>query len=164
MFLPLIVELSYQFSYNIIIFYCNCTVYASLAWPDRFFLCFFVVAERWTNDGKLCHSTAASSNGWVLLKSVNTNQWPINNHQNLAVLCTKRLTVVHQTLFRHHKEKRKKQSGYARLCVHVHAIRGCNIQCICTGYCILVLHACVLVDKCLYTHIHMLASIVYPCV
>ena len=37
--------------------------------------------------------------GCLSLNSVNTNQWPINNRQNLAILCTKRLTVVHQTLF-----------------------------------------------------------------
>ena len=42
------------------------------------------------------------------LKSLNTNQWPINDRQNLAILCTKRLMVVHQTLFCHHKEKQKK--------------------------------------------------------
>ena len=37
--------------------------------------------------------------GRMSLKSVNTNHWPINNRQNLAILCTKQLMVVHQTLF-----------------------------------------------------------------
>ena len=29
------------------------------------------------------------------LKSVNTNQWPINDRQNLAIFCTKQLMVVY---------------------------------------------------------------------
>ena len=50
------------------------------------------------------------------LKYVNTNQWPINNRQNLAILCTKQLTVVHQTLFSATTKKNgKKRSGHARL-------------------------------------------------
>ena len=45
------------------------------------------------------------------LKAVNTNQWPINNLQNLAIPCTKRVTVVRQILFLAHTSKKK--SGLA---------------------------------------------------
>ena len=61
--------------------------------------------------------------GCVSLKSVNTNQWPINNRQNLAILCTKRLTVVHQTLFSATTKKNgKKRSGHARLYYSSHTV------------------------------------------
>ena len=32
------------------------------------------------------------------LKDINTNLWPINNRQNLVILCTKHVTVVRQSL------------------------------------------------------------------
>ena len=52
------------------------------------------------------------------MKAVNTNQWPINNRQNLAILCTKHVTVVRQTLIflrPHIKRKISGLAGHARL-------------------------------------------------
>ena len=47
------------------------------------------------------------------LKTVNTNQWPINNRQNLAILCTKHATVVRQTLIFLRPHTKRKISGLA---------------------------------------------------
>ena len=49
----------------------------------------------------------------VPLKPVNTNQRPINNRQNLAILCTKHVTVVRQALIFLHPHIKRKISGLA---------------------------------------------------
>ena len=47
----------------------------------------------------------AAIHNFMSLKSLNSIQWPVNN---LVILCTKQLTVVHQTLFLIPQEKTEK--------------------------------------------------------
>ena len=43
-----------------------------------------------------------------VFEGVNTNQWPINNRQNLVILCTKQIMVVRQALFSSPTYQKKK--------------------------------------------------------
>ena len=82
----------------------------SLAWPDRFFPFFFVVAI-WMNASISCVTRH--------LHLVNTSLFAIFTNQHLQNLESSQnqtaIGVTPDPFFRHHKEKRKKAAGHARL-------------------------------------------------
>ena len=96
----------------------QCHHMVSLTWPDCFFL---LICGHRKKEGLAYYrySDEKSYTGTGTIASVfegcQHHQWPINNRQDLAILCTKRVMVACQTLFSLPTHQKKKRSGHTRL-------------------------------------------------